>query len=43
MTRLVKKEVIDLSDTMDLLADVVHRQDKTLTNIENFLMNNYQG
>ena len=25
MAKLIKKEVIDLSDTMDLLADVVHR------------------
>lgn len=27
MAKLIKKEVIDISDTMDLLADVVHRQD----------------
>ena len=40
MTRLVKKEVIDLSDTMDLLAEVVHRQDQTIQNVEQFLHTN---
>ena len=37
VTKVVKKEVIDLSDTMDLLARVVHRQDHRLEEIKRML------
>lgn len=38
ITRVIKKEVIDLADTMDVLAEVVSRQDQSLHSIQGLLM-----
>ena len=38
LTRVIKKEVIDLADTMDVLAEVVSRQDHSVANIQNILV-----
>ena len=38
LTRVIKKEVIDLADTMDVLAEVVSRQDHSIANIQNILV-----
>lgn len=39
-SRLVKKEVVDLSDTMDVLAEVIHNQGDRLERMETMLMAN---
>lgn len=33
LTRVIKNEVIDLADTMDVLAEVITRQDRSLVAI----------
>jgi len=35
--RVIKKEVIDMADTMDLLAEVVHKQDQAINEIRNII------
>ena len=35
LAKVIKKEVFDLSDTMDVLAQVVNRQDQRLIRMEN--------
>lgn len=37
--KIIKKEVFDLSDTMDLIAQKLQRQDEKLIRIENALEN----
>ena len=37
LTRVIKKEVIDLADTMDVLAEVVSRQDQSIMEIKGIL------
>lgn len=39
LAKVIKKEVFDLSDTMDVLAQVVNRVNKKLVNIEKALEN----
>ena len=38
LTRVIKKEVIDLADTMDVLAEVVTRQDTQLNSMFTLLL-----
>ena len=38
LTRVIKKEVIDLADTMDVLAEVVTRQDSQINSIHGLLL-----
>lgn len=37
LTKVIKKEVYDQSDTMDVLAQVIHRMDKRMASIERTL------
>lgn len=36
-SRLIKKEVVDLSDTMDVMAEVIHNQDERMNRIETMM------
>ena len=40
LTRVIKKEVIDLADTMDVLTEIVSHQDRSLVAIQNILAGN---
>jgi len=37
--KVIKKEVIDLADTMDLLAEVINRQEQSINEIKTIIKN----